>query len=257
MVLFMCLVAVAWRVDSQYPLVVLANRDEFFERPSAVLAQWEDHPDILAGRDLRAGGTWLGFNRSNRRFAVVTNVREPGAALKAPARSRGFLIPDFLLGELNAEEFAQNLLDETAQNYDGYNLMLFDENKAVCVSNRGGLQHLQPGVYGLSNAQLDTPWPKVESAKAGLHTALEQSVGVEALEQVMRDAQQVSDEKLPSTGVPLEWERRLSAMFIDGSSEYGTRALTSVRINTEGLATLREWSRMSFADPWQLHELTA
>ena len=250
----MCLVALAWQVDPLNPLLLLANRDEFFERPSAAMSPWSDQPDIIAGRDLRAGGTWLGFHRQNRRLAVITNVRELGGEQAGVARSRGFLIPDFLLGSESASEYAARLLSQVTPQYDGYNLLLFDQNEALCVSNRGGIERLAAGVHGLSNARLNTPWPKVERVKGALSAAMWQGNDIAQLEQVFRHAGRVEDEDLPSTGVPLEWERKLSAVFIDGDADYGTRALSSVRVTQSGEVQLREWSRATLGDPWQLVE---
>ena len=253
----MCLVALAWQVDPANPLLLLANRDEFFERPSAAMSFWEDQPEIVAGRDLRAGGTWLGFHRKNRRLAVITNVREVGVEQAEAERSRGFLIPDFLLGSESAAGYAERLLSQANPQYDGYNLLLFDQDEALCVSNRGGIERLPAGVHGLSNAGLNTPWPKVERVKIGLSAGLAQGCDIAQLEQVFRHAEHVEDEALPSTGIPLEWERKLSAVFIDGDPVYGTRALSSVRMAPTGEVQLREWSRASLEDNWQLVEFEA
>lgn len=250
----MCLVALAWQVDPANPLLLLANRDEFFERPSAAMSFWEDLPEIIAGRDLRAGGTWLGFHRHNRRLAVITNVREVGSVQAEAERSRGFLIPDFLLGSESPAEYAERLSSQANPQYDGYNLLLFDQDEALCVSNRSGIERLSAGVHGLSNAGLNTPWPKVERVKSGLSAGLAQGDGIAQLEQVFRHAGHVEDEALPSTGVPLEWERKLSAVFIDDDPLYGTRALSSVRMSPTGEVQLREWSRVSLGDSWQLVE---
>lgn len=250
----MCLVAFAWQLDAETPLVLLANRDEFFERPSVPLAAWAQQPEIYAGRDLRAGGTWLGFHRGNRRLAVVTNVREPQQAVEAPSRSRGFLVPDFLLGDLSAEQFSQHLLADDSQQYDGYNLLLFDGDKGFCVSNRAGILRLEPGVHGLSNARLDTDWPKVQAVKKGLQEGLAAGRSIEELEDLFRADARYDDAVLPSTGVPLDWERKLSAVFIDGDPVYGTRALSSVRVCAAGGVSLREWSRMSLDDTWSLQQ---
>jgi len=253
----MCLVAFAWQLDPETPLLLLANRDEFFERPSAPMACWVDQPDIIAGRDLRAGGTWLGFHRANRRLAVVTNVREPNTTAVTPVRSRGFLVPDYLKAEVSVDEFAQQLLQQGAPQYDGYNLLLFDGDQGVCVSNRAGAQRLSPGVYGLSNAELNTAWPKVDAVKEGVQRGLQAGYAIEQFEQLFRSPQQVEDAKLPSTGVPLDWERKLSAVFIDGDPVYGTRALSSVQVQESGKVCLREWSRASLADSWSLQQLEA
>lgn len=253
----MCLVAFAWGVDPENPLVLLANRDEFFARPSAPLGPWSDQPDIIAGRDLHAGGTWLGFHRFNRRFAVVTNVRSAGQPVAVAPRSRGFLVPDFLSSELSCAEFGEELVGrEQGAVYDGFNLLLHDGQDLICVSNRADTVAVQPGVHGLSNAALNTPWPKVESIMSGLAGAIEAGESVASMELLLRDGQQVEDSLLPATGVPLHWERRLSAVFIDGDESYGTRAQTSVRIAADGSVQLREWSRDSLKGNWRLQALT-
>lgn len=250
----MCLVALAWQVDPETPLVLLANRDEFFERPSAVLARWEESPEIIAGRDLRAGGTWLGFHRENRRLAVVTNVRDADAPLVHDPRSRGFLIPDYLRGNESAREFAQRLNTDSEFSYEGFNLLLFDGDEAYCVSNREGVSPLSPGVHGLSNAGLNTPWPKVERVKAALREGVEQGHSILHLEDIFRRTEREADTDLPSTGVPLDWERKLSAVLIDGDPIYGTRALSSIRVSATGEVSMREWSRSSLQDSWTLAE---
>ncbi len=252
----MCLVAFAWGVHPQYPLLLLANRDEFFERPSAPLGAWADQPEIVAGRDLRAGGTWLGFHQENRRFAVVTNVRAAGQASPEKPRSRGFLVPDFLNSELSSADFAEDLSSQQqGAAYDGFNVLLYDGRDLICVSNRAETVVVPPGVHGLSNAALNTPWPKVESIKSGLARAVEAGDSVESWESLLRDGRQVEDELLPRTGVPLDWERKLSAVFIDGDQDYGTRAQTSVCIAADGSVRLREWSRDSCGAEWHLQAL--
>lgn len=250
----MCLVAFAWKVDSNRPLILLANRDEFFDRPSAAMREWHDSPKLLAGRDLRAGGTWLGFHRDSRRLGVVTNIRSIGGGSPKPQRyrSRGALIPEFLASEQSAESFAQDLVSGPLSNYEGFNLLLFDGDSAVCVNNRTGVVSIEPGVHGLSNAQLNTPWPKVDAVKTGLEKSLQMGCSVEEMENIMRPSSQFDDKLLPNTGVPLDWERKLSAVCIDHDHDYGTRALTSVCVNASGLVALREWSRQSLGDPWAL-----
>lgn len=253
----MCLVALAWQVDPSSPLILLANRDEFFERPSAPLAEWESQTAMIAGRDLQAGGTWLGFNRQNRRLAVVTNVRETKESAAGSLISRGSLVSDFLLGSAGAEPFARRLWSEGGQRYEGYNLLLFDGSDAFYVSNRAGVERLPAGVHGLSNAQLNTPWPKVDKVKSGLRLGIERGHSIGELEELFRDTGRAEDFLLPHTGVPIEWERRLSSVFIDGDPSYGTRALTSVRVADSGEVCLREWSRPSLSGDWSLVEIEA
>ncbi len=249
----MCLVGLAWCCDPQFPLILLANRDEFFERPSAPLARWRDQPAVIAGRDLKVGGTWLGAHSSAQRFAVVTNVRQAGQPRPAEALSRGFLVPGFLNAKLSGAEFAARLSQSGAgEQYEGFNLLLYDGTSLISVSNRSGVSELEPGIHGLSNAALNTAWPKVDRLKQALGAAVQAGHTLEAMEHLLCDDAPVDDEHLPRTGVPLEWERKLAKVFIDGDPAYGTRARTSVRISADGAIQLREWSRHTVQGQWEL-----
>ena len=235
----MCLIALSWQPGSDQPLLLLANRDEQHARPAAALAAWDDAPHVLAGRDLSAGGTWLGVTRQGR-FAALTNYREPGAA--AGTRSRGHLVADFLRGELDPHHYAEQLQAE-AQDYAGFNLLLGDSGQLIYLSNRaeGGPQSLRPGVYGLSNALLDTPWPKLLDLREGLRGLLgeESPPHDQALNLLMR-REPYPDEVLPDTGVGLALERMLSPPFIC-TPVYGTRCSTWLRL-ARGEAELVERS---------------
>lgn len=217
----MCLVVVGWRVHPDYPLVVAANRDEFYARPSAPLGYWPDHPQVIAGRDLEAGGTWLGVTKHGR-FAAITNVREP-ESLKG-ACSRGLLTQTFLTDmEQSAIEFASQI---DGALYSGFNLLLCDGESLVYCSNRDGLPRtLEPGIYGLSNHLLDTPWPKLLQARKDFAKAMQNLPNISAFFSLLADTSIVPDEALPHTGVPIEWERLLSAIFVK-SEKYGTCAST-------------------------------
>jgi uncharacterized protein with NRDE domain len=224
-----CLILVAWQAHPDYPLVVAANRDEFYARRTAGADFWPDHPQILAGRDLEAGGTWLGITRSGR-FAALTNYRDP-ATLKPQAPSRGQLVADFLAGETAIDSYL-DALDAAA--YNGFNLLLGDHDKLVAFSNISMQRHeLAPGVYGLSNALLDTPWPKVGAGKTALSGALAALPDESALFRLLRDDTRHPDAALPATGVSLEWERLLSAAFIR-SPAYGTRCSTVIKFGADG-----------------------
>jgi uncharacterized protein with NRDE domain len=230
----MCLILVAWQAHPQYPLVVAANRDEFYARPTAAAGRWAEDPRVLGGRDLEAGGTWLGV-REDGRFAAVTNVREPGAA--KGVRSRGLLPRDFLLGEQPPAPWAQAL---DGDHHSGFNLLLADPRELWYRSNRGGAaRRLAPGVYGLSNHLLDTPWPKLAGAKARFAAALAALPGPEPCFAILADREIVPDQDLPDTGVALEWERLLSAVFVR-SPTYGTRASTVLTRARDGAIRLEE-----------------
>lgn len=230
----MCLILVAWQMHPDYPLVVAANRDEFYQRPSADAARWSDDARVLGGRDLEAGGTWLAV-REDGRFAAVTNVREPGVA--KGKRSRGQLPGDFLLGEQSPGDY---VADIDGSQYSGFNLLLADGQELWYCSNRdGAARPLAPGIYGLSNHLLDTPWPKLVSAKARFAEALASLPACGDFFAILADEEIVPDHALPSTGVALEWERLLSAIFVK-SDNYGTRASTVLTCQRDGKLWLEE-----------------
>jgi uncharacterized protein with NRDE domain len=230
----MCLILIAWRTHPDYPLVVAANRDEFYARPTAPAGPWAEDPRILGGRDLQAGGSWLGL-RSDGRFAAVTNVREPGVP-KGP-RSRGDLVREFLLGDAPARDYAPAI---PGASYSGFNLLVSDGAALWYRSNRDGqARELPPGIYGLSNHLLDTPWPKLVAAKAGFQKAMGALPAVEGLFEVLANRELVPDPELPATGLSLEWERMLSAVFV-ASETYGTRASTVAVLGRDGVLTFGE-----------------
>ena len=242
----MCLVLFAWRVHSQYPLVVAANRDEFFARPTAEASFWPEAPQVLAGRDLEAGGTWLGLSRSGC-FAALTNFRAPEQNL--PGRpSRGQLVAGFLIGDQTPADYLATSA-EYGKQCNGYNLLVADRESLWWASNVSGeRRELAPGVYGLSNHLLDTAWPKVGAGRTALSDALALWSGVSdtpgvqddrALFALLRDDSIHPDHSLPQTGVPLEWERLLSAAFIRGAG-YGTRTSTVLKIGANGMASFDE-----------------
>lgn len=235
----MCLILVAWRVHPEYPLVVAANRDEFFARPTAPAAFWQDAPQVIAGRDLEAGGTWMGTTRSGR-FAALTNFRDP-AQNRSGVPSRGRLVADFLCGSDTPEDYSKRLAG-TGSLCNGYNLLLSDGATLWWSSNMGGEPHaLQPGVYGVSNHLLDTPWPKVGAGKTALAQALERLPEDEALFLLLQDDGIHPDEHLPQTGIPLDWERLLSSAFVK-SPGYGTRSSTVLTVGRDGWASFDEQS---------------
>ncbi|MDR0775261.1 MAG: NRDE family protein [Azonexus sp.] len=230
----MCLIVVGWQMHPDYPLVVAANRDEFYARPTADAAPWPDAPEVFGGIDREAGGTWLGIRRDGR-FAAVTNVREPDMA--KGERSRGMLTRDFLLGDMTAPGYAQRL---DGQLYSGFNLLLSDGMQFVYCSNRDGVPRLlAPGIYGLSNHLLDSPWPKLLMARRRFAEDLAALPDDDALFSLLADDEIVPDAELPQTGVPLEWERLLSAVFVKSDS-YGTRASTVAWQRRDGVIRLHE-----------------
>lgn len=223
----MCLILVAWRAHPDHPLVVAANRDEFFDRPTAAAAFWPG-TDILAGRDLKEGGTWMGITRGGR-FAALTNYRDP-ALVKTGKASRGHLVADFL----SARSAPQAWLTELSRRLDDYNpfnLLVGDADTLVCLeSTTGAIRRLEPGVYGLSNHLLDSPWPKVVAAKSALSDALTALPDDHPLLALLRDDRQHADDTLPRTGVSLEFERLLSSAFVKAPG-YGTRSSTIVKVS--------------------------
>ncbi|MEW6665568.1 MAG: NRDE family protein [Thermodesulfobacteriota bacterium] len=228
----MCLILFAYRIHPAYDLIVAANRDEYYDRPSAGPCFWEEAPHLLAGRDLLAGGTWLGVTKKAR-FGAVTNYRDP-ASIKKNAPSRGNLVSGFLLGQEAPFRYLEGLHKE-ADRYNGFNLVLGDREELCWYSNRDGrVLGLPPGIYGISNHLLDTPWPKVVKGKEMLEKALRkpEPPSPDKLFEILRDRTLFPDSMLPSTGVDLEWERILSPLFIR-SPVYGTRSSTLLFIGRD------------------------
>lgn len=235
----MCLLLMAVNRHPTYPLILLANRDEYYDRPSAPACFWEEQPSVLAGKDLRAGGTWLGMTRKGR-IAAVTNYRDP-ASIKEGAPSRGGLVSNFFLGQEGPLEYLDKL-DEEAGKYNGFSLIIGDQGQLYWYSNRGhGVQSLPPGIHGLSNHLLDTPWPKVAKSRDALaHLLSEQeNPSLEELFRILTDHTIADDEHLPDTGVGLEWERILSPIFIV-SPTYGTRSSTVLFLDVQDRVTFVE-----------------
>lgn len=235
----MCLIVFAWKAHPDFPLVVAANRDEFHARPTAAAGFWDDQPGILAGRDLEGRGTWLGVTRSGK-FAAVTNYRDAAPAPREAA-SRGVLASRYLGSGHAPGAFATDVeADGTA--YRGFNFLAGDRAELWWVSNRGGrARKLEPGVHGLSNHLLDTPWPKVTQGKRRLGEALELAPAVEPLLALLADTTEATDGDLPDTGVGAERERLLSAARVV-SPEYGTRCSSALVIGADGKVRFAERS---------------
>lgn len=253
----MCLIAFAWNPLGEHSLVVAANRDEFYARPTTPAQWWDQHPDVWAGRDLTAGGSWMGVTRQGR-FAALTNFREGGRHDPA-APSRGALVSDFLIGHESPSEYLRKL-GKNAAPFNGFSLVVGEltgptPSLWILSHRRGapspGPQALEAGVYGLSNATLDVPWPKVVRTTAALATLKAIEADIPAYLQMLSDTTTASDETLPSTGIPLERERALSAAFII-CPDYGTRSQTVLKVWRAGHV---EAAERSFDDADQARRL--
>lgn len=243
----MCFVVFAYRTHPRYPLVMATNRDEFYARPTAAAAFWDDHPEVLAGCDLKAGGTWMGVTRTGR-YAALTNIREP-ESYRPDAPSRGAIVRTYLTGHEAPRAYLERLRAGVGR-YNGFNLLAGDLEELYYFNNReGGVHALAPGLYGLSNDRLDTPWPKVENGRQRLATLLHQDDPTpEALLGLLADEQPAPASALPDTGVGAEWERALSSIFIR-TPAYGTRASTLLLIDYEGRVTFVERTHAPGEEP--------
>jgi len=236
----MCLIAFSWRAHPRHRLLVAANRDEYFGRKAAPAAFWADHPQVLAGRDLEAGGTWLGITRGGR-FAALTNYRNP-AEKKNGAPSRGALVSEFLTGSAAPGDYVR-AVEARAAEYNGFSLLVGDAVAMFFFSNRGGgPAPVEPGVHALSNHLLDTPWPKVEKARSKLAKQLEKPFDREAVFRLLEDTERAPNGELPRTGVSLELEERLSAIRILAAGGYGTRCSTVLSLSEDGKIEFEERS---------------
>lgn len=233
----MCLLVLAWRAHPRYRLVVAANRDEYHDRPADPLAPWPAPHELLAGRDLRAGGTWLGIDR-RRRFGILTNYRERQAA-PAGAPSRGGLVPNYLAASAGAGEYLGSI-EPLADRYGGFNLLLADTESLWYGSNRMEpfAQRLEPGIYGLSNHRLDSPWPKLTRVRRSFQGWLRDASGAgdepQALLEMLDDRRPAgADEARPATTSTGRLERALSAPFVE-HPEFGTRCSTVLLLESSG-----------------------
>ncbi len=227
----MCLIALAWNAHPDYSLVVAANRDEWRERPTEPMHWWEGHPELLAGRDLTAGGTWMGVTKSGR-FAAVTNFRDPSDK-RSTALSRGTLVADFLLSDASAEAYLSRLAPR-ASHFNGFNLIVGDGQRLCFFGSREPVARPIPaGVHGLSNHLLDEPWPKVVRARGAMKSALGEPDPAAPLFAMLADTRGAEDGELPDTGVGVAWERRLAPALITGE-DYGTRSSTVLAVDRTG-----------------------
>jgi len=225
----MCVIYLAFESHADHPLILLANRDEYYDRPSLAAAFWEDLPEIYGGRDLVGGGTWLGVTRRGR-FAAVTNYRDPSAPLGS--RTRGELVADFLKSDVSAATYLEQIQTRSSE-YSGYNLLagqIGENSELYYYSNREDeIKKLTPGIYGLSNHLLDTPWPKVAKGKSALTASIKTGdISSSSLFAILADETLAGDDELPSTGIPYEAEKAISATFIK-TEGYGTRCSTVLK----------------------------
>jgi uncharacterized protein with NRDE domain len=246
----MCLILLSYKKHVRYPLVFASNRDEFYERPSAPVAFWDDAPDVLAGRDMKDGGTWMGITRKGR-IAALTNYRDP-MSVRNDAPSRGWLVRDFLCGEQDPESYLEGVAAKADQ-YNAFSLIVGDLSRLLYFSNRGPGHSIElpPGLYGLSNHLLNTPWTKVEWGKTALSSLLdrEEKPDTEDIFKILMDQSRPDDSQLPDTGAGLEWERIVSPIFIT-SPVYGTRSSLILMIDRRGHAQLIERNYNSHPEPW-------
>jgi len=228
----MCLIAWNWQPGSATPLLLIANRDEFYARPAEPLHHWPDAP-ILAGRDVQAGGTWLGVGPGGR-LAALTNYRSAVPA-RADTPSRGELVAGFLQSPLSAQAYLQALQPE-ASAYNPFNLLVFDGKTLLGLESRGArIVTLPPGIGAVSNADFHTPWPKLQQLSAGLAACdARGETEDEHLWPLLQSHALAADDTLPHTGVPLALERALSAVFI-ATPNYGTRACSVVRVGANSV----------------------
>lgn len=228
----MCLILFSWKTHPTYKLIVAANQDEFYARPTLQAQFWEENPNVLAGRDLEAGGTWLGIEKSGL-FASVTNYRDL-SSIKGSAISRGNLTKDFLASRIDPEEYLKKIANKKDR-YNGFNLIVSDFTKFYYYSNKeDSIKNLDSGIYGLSNHLLNSPWPKVQSGKLLFQDIIKKErFNSESLFKLLQNIDQVPEHLLPSTGISKEWEQALSPIFIK-TPEYGTYCSTVLLVDYDG-----------------------
>ncbi len=236
----MCLITFAYNSHSNYSLILAANRDEFYSRPTRKAKYWfeEDYPEILAGKDLEANGTWMGIHK-NRKWAALTNYRDL-TQLKDSPPSRGDLALNFLKSDQSARQYLKDIQKKSSL-YNGFNLLLNDEEGIFHFSNQTDkITEITSGIHGLSNALLDTPWPKLELAKSGLNEIIKSNqVEPNKLFNILKNETKANDDKLPKTGLPFDLEKAISSVFIK-TDGYGTRCSTLLLIHTDGTAEFIE-----------------
>lgn len=234
----MCLIVFSYNQHPKYPLIFAANRDESYERPTQSADFWDQYPNILAGKDLEAGGTWLGINKAGK-FSAITNYRDPSIKKETPP-SRGHLVLDFLNSNSDPSEYAE-LVHRKADKYMGFNLLVGNLDQLVYYSNQQKkIQPLDSGLYGLSNHLLETPWPKVRRSRQQLRDLINnEAITPNSLFDLLADDRQAPDNQLPDTGIPTNIEKKVSAIFIKGDN-YGTRNSTILLIDRQNQVTFVE-----------------
>jgi len=235
----MCLIIFSYDMHPRYRLILAANRDEDYNRPTAPLSFWDDAPGIFAGRDLKHNGMWLGVSRTGR-IAAITNFREPDFRI-ANAPSRGLLVGDFLVSKQSPQNYIEHV-KSMGHEFNGFNLFVGDRSELFYYSNRGNsIKKIKPGLYGVSNRFLDTPWPKVVKGKAGLKKLLDKTekIDPEDIFGTLKDSSCPPDNVLPDTGIGLTWERILSPLFITSKS-YGTRSSSIILMERSDKITFLE-----------------
>ncbi|MHB1126348.1 MAG: NRDE family protein [Bacillota bacterium] len=245
----MCLIIFAYDCHPEYSLILAANRDEFYDRPAETARFWTEQPQILAGKDLEQSGTWLGVT-AHGRFAAITNYRDPGSVNKDSAQSRGLIVKDYLCSKEKPPSFLA-ALDKARDKYNGFNVLLMGGESLWYYSNRTGqAKKVSPGVHGLSNHLLDTPWPKVIKGIDVMGKIIERDSDAAAadLMKFLNDRQPAKDSELPDTGISREWEKLLSSPFISSPS-YGTRSSTVLFVGRSGHIRFYERSYGSEGHP--------
>ena len=247
----MCLILFAYQHHSDYPLIIAANRDEFFDRPATAAHYWPESPEIFAGKDLQAGGTWMGVTRTGR-FAAVTNHRSTHTPPN-PAISRGALCTDFLRSNVSPQQFLQEI-GKNRLDYAGFNLLLGSPNQLLYYANQtGDAVELKAGIHGLSNGVLNDSWPKVEQGKSALSAALAQSTEAEHLLHILMDDNPADASQVPDTGIGIDAEIVLSSRFIPPinvrDNHYGTRNCTVLKIDRQNNS---EWLEQAFSPDGKL-----
>lgn len=245
----MCLIVFSWQPDGEIPLTLVANRDEFYHRPTLPVHFWKDHSHILGGKDMEAGGTWLAFCRKGR-FAAITNYRE--RPVPTGKKSRGALVKDFLTEDIAPEAYLSSII-QNKSHYAGFNLLLGTRQQLFFYSNKlpdDQFQKLSPGIYGLCNHLLETPWPKLVTARNQLTELLKEKATPEHFIEMMHDNSQAKDELLPDTGIGLAAERLLSSRFI-ASDNYGTRNTSVIQLDKSGSL---QWAEQNYQSQGRVGE---